>query len=614
MSGTHNLNTRQGARSSPARSNSLPVDLKHVLTKLGTAGAGRFDHVASAASQRPLPPIKTRHVRAPSTSVEVLATLITAGLPPSFVDNFADILSPIDKNFTDSPTSYERPCSPPPPRSKPRRVVFSVLGGPQCTSPLGTIDETIVAPGLAAAVETLSTQARSEPTTSPPPPPAPCPCTNSPLAPTYSPGKVVHSATCCTSTDIPSLDLALNPLAPFHSSAFVISEKLNRAIPMRPEVRDIVRALTSPRDDWCAAEKFAFERRASSIGNLKDIFLRRTPFPRRRALIIGINYTGQKFKAGPIPDGKYGRARVQRSFDGTEAMDLETHEDARKIRDFIIAKGYKEDDIRMLLDEGTDPATQPTKRNIEDSMRWLAEDAYWDDELFFYFAGHGEQVYDQDGDEDDGMDESILPVDHNGDVDQDIVDDDIFEYMVKPLPAGCKLTALVDCCHSGTILDLPLEQRLNSIPSPAAASPARKATNTSRKNTARRGIMSRQATRKATIGCTYTVDRTNLEITGSCVWSSFPQRHTLGSAISISACTDAQVAFGSRIGGWMTNCFLRSLKDKPNPTYRELLQDITTRLNRIITRVSEKTGEEHPPQTVQLHSAHPLNLDSPFSL
>lgn len=29
--------------------------------------------------------------------------------------------------------------------------------------------------------------------------------------------------------------------------------------------------------------------------------------------------------------------------------------------------------------------------------------------------------------------------------------------MVRPLPIGCRLTALYDCCHSGSALDLPYE-------------------------------------------------------------------------------------------------------------------------------------------------------------
>merc|ERR1719414_703060 len=36
-----------------------------------------------------------------------------------------------------------------------------------------------------------------------------------------------------------------------------------------------------------------------------------------------------------------------------------------------------------------------------------------------------------------------------------ISDDFISDIIVRPLPEGARLTALLDCCHSGTGLDLP---------------------------------------------------------------------------------------------------------------------------------------------------------------
>jgi metacaspase-1 len=58
-----------------------------------------------------------------------------------------------------------------------------------------------------------------------------------------------------------------------------------------------------------------------------------------------------------------------------------------------------------------------------------------------------------DGDEDDGYDEVIYPVDFRqvG----HITDDEMHRIMVRPLQAGVRLTAIFDSCHSGTALDLP---------------------------------------------------------------------------------------------------------------------------------------------------------------
>jgi len=51
------------------------------------------------------------------------------------------------------------------------------------------------------------------------------------------------------------------------------------------------------------------------------------------------------------------------------------------------------------------------------------------------------------------MDETIMPVDFQtaGQID----DDTIHDLLVRPLPAGVRLTAIFDSCHSQTAMDLP---------------------------------------------------------------------------------------------------------------------------------------------------------------
>jgi len=115
--------------------------------------------------------------------------------------------------------------------------------------------------------------------------------------------------------------------------------------------------------------------------------------------------------------------------------------------------GYKKEDIVMLTDDSTNPRMMPTRENMLEAMQWLVRGASPNDALFFHYSGHGGQTKDLDGDEADGFDEVIYPMDFeaNG----HIVDDLMHQIMVKPLPAGCRLTAIFDSCHSGTALDLP---------------------------------------------------------------------------------------------------------------------------------------------------------------
>lgn len=36
-----------------------------------------------------------------------------------------------------------------------------------------------------------------------------------------------------------------------------------------------------------------------------------------------------------------------------------------------------------------------------------------------------------------------------------MIDDELHDRLVKPLPPGCRLTAIFDSCHSGSAMDLP---------------------------------------------------------------------------------------------------------------------------------------------------------------
>ncbi|KAJ8086888.1 hypothetical protein PM082_005713 [Marasmius tenuissimus] len=151
---------------------------------------------------------------------------------------------------------------------------------------------------------------------------------------------------------------------------------------------------------------------------------------RKRALCIGINY--------------YGSDRPLKG----------CINDAIHIRDYLIKhRGFRREDIMTLRDDSPNPRKRPTRKNMLAAMRWLVEGAQKDDSLFFHYSGHGGQTEDLDGDEIDGFDEVIFPSDYKQK--GHILDDDLHTIMVKPLPPGCRLTALFDSCHSGTVLDLP---------------------------------------------------------------------------------------------------------------------------------------------------------------
>lgn len=115
--------------------------------------------------------------------------------------------------------------------------------------------------------------------------------------------------------------------------------------------------------------------------------------------------------------------------------------------------GFSDDGIVMLRDDDRRPAFQPTFANIANACRWLVGDARSGDSLFFSFSGHGSQLRDPLGEEADGMDETILPVDFK--MAGQIRDTQLNQWLVAPLGPGVTLHSVIDSCHSGTAMDLP---------------------------------------------------------------------------------------------------------------------------------------------------------------
>ena len=119
--------------------------------------------------------------------------------------------------------------------------------------------------------------------------------------------------------------------------------------------------------------------------------------------------------------------------------------------------GFLQENIQILTDDGRNTA-RPTRNNMFTYFRWLVQDVQPGDSLFFHFSGHGSQKPDHTGDERDGLNETLLPCDFQSA--GQIIDDEINNELVHPLPRGAYLHAIIDACHSGTAMDLEFYTKL----------------------------------------------------------------------------------------------------------------------------------------------------------
>ncbi|KAH8814563.1 caspase domain-containing protein [Flagelloscypha sp. PMI_526] len=127
-------------------------------------------------------------------------------------------------------------------------------------------------------------------------------------------------------------------------------------------------------------------------------------------------------------------------------------EDIERFRTLLLNQyGYDPENITVMSDQDPEcpERLQPTKVNIMRELKSFTADVRPGDEFVFQYAGHSHQRDNLDNTEEDGMDELMVTMDG-----EEIVDDDLNYYLVKALIPGCSLVAVLDTCHSQSLLDL----------------------------------------------------------------------------------------------------------------------------------------------------------------
>lgn len=110
-------------------------------------------------------------------------------------------------------------------------------------------------------------------------------------------------------------------------------------------------------------------------------------------------------------------------------------------------------DITTLKNE------QATKKKIKNALISLCEKSQKGDVVYIHFSGHGQQMVDINGDENDGKDESWIPYDAykkpcKKDMGEKHLSDDEIAVLLnnirKQIGDRGKILVVVDACHSGT--------------------------------------------------------------------------------------------------------------------------------------------------------------------
>jgi hypothetical protein len=123
-------------------------------------------------------------------------------------------------------------------------------------------------------------------------------------------------------------------------------------------------------------------------------------------------------------------------------------EDARRIYQLLTGQGgygFPQENVCLLLDE--DATTARVRAAFEAA---LVERARPQDVAVFYYAGHGSQTRDLNGDEPDGMDETFLFHDARSEGVRDFPDDELNPMLARLAGKTRHAVVILDSCNSGS--------------------------------------------------------------------------------------------------------------------------------------------------------------------
>ena len=153
---------------------------------------------------------------------------------------------------------------------------------------------------------------------------------------------------------------------------------------------------------------------------------------RHKSLLIGINYTGSEHELKGC------------------------HSDVENMAEFLSYRGYDSSPRnQVIMRDDMSAAYYPSGHNILAAMDWLVSEPGTCN--FLHYSGHGGQVPDPSGNRPSGLLDTICPVDFEtrGQISSDV----LHTHLVSRMPPNSSLFVVLDCCHSGSALELPFVYR-----------------------------------------------------------------------------------------------------------------------------------------------------------